>query len=469
MTIPSKLFRAYDIRGKVSDLSTDVVFAIAHSLAQSFLDAQQRHIAIGYDARLASPHYAHIIQQVFESYHFKIEMVGLCSTPLLFFTAQKFANGNGIMITASHNPKSDNGIKWICQNLPPSPSQIQQVGQNANRFYQTGQQPVAVKTTSHAETAYQHYLSYIKQDIHLSQPFKIVLDGLHGSAGKIAQRILSELGCEVIALRCEANGHFPQHAPDPSVEKHLTTLKQQVIAQQADLGIALDGDGDRLVLIDETGQMINADRTLCLFAEMCLTQYPYKEIAFDVKCSTMVKKTILQYHGVPKMIRTGSSFLRNYLLNSQGQAIFAGEFSGHYAFNDGRGLAFDDALYAGLRILEYLNQSKQTLSQAFSRYPIRYASEDIYIPIFDYNTSQILQHLIQHAHQLNAEVSQIDGVRFDFDNAFINFRASNTSDCFTVRFDASSAEHLHQLQQQFAQLFADDYPKITQQLQQISL
>ena len=158
----------------------------------------------------------------------------------------------------------------------------------------------------------------------------------------------------MIALRCNADGNFPDHAPDPSQATHLELLRQNVLNHQADIGIALDGDGDRVVLLDENAHIISADRLLALFAQMCLKDHPQHEIVFDVKCSSMVRQVVERLGGQAKMIRTGSSFLRKYMSQSKGQAVFGGEYAGHYVFNDGRGLGYDDGLYAALRVMEYL-------------------------------------------------------------------------------------------------------------------
>lgn len=478
--INPKLFRAYDIRGHIDDLTAPVVYAIAQGLLKHYQQySSAKEIVIGYDARLASSHYAYLIQHVFLQAGYHVVIIGRCSSPMLYFTAQYFA-GNGIMVTASHNPKHDNGIKWICHSLPPSPQQIAQVGIHAEQCYQpniafpTFSQLSSFKKQIQFDKYFQYYHNYIIQDIRLEYAFKIVLDGLNGSAGRIAERLLNTLNCEIIELRCNADGHFPHHAPDPSVEAHLTQLKQAVIQHQAHLGIALDGDGDRLVLVDEYGEMIDADRLLCLFAEICFksNQHQQCEFVYDVKCSTAVQKTIQHYGGTATMIRTGSSFLRNYLIEAQGKAIFAGEFSGHYAFYDGRGLGFDDAIYAGLRVLEYLSQHQLSLAQALSAYPKRVASEDIYLYCSTQDIQQLLAYLSAQAKSIPATLNHIDGLRFDFNHAHINgfiiLRASNTSESLTVRIDANSIDGFHYIQQQICTLLEAQFPHLAQEIAHIS-
>ncbi|NNH88956.1 phosphomannomutase/phosphoglucomutase [Acinetobacter terrae] len=462
---PAQIFRAYDIRGKVSLLTPEIVKAIAYGLVAQYHKVGQTQLAIGYDARLTSPEYAEIIRQVCEEKGLNAAIIGCCSTPLLYFIARQF-DGNGIMLTASHNPKTDNGIKWIIQNEPPCPEMIQQVGISASSAFDPLQKLV-IKPVQH-EVVVQYCLEYqqaLLQDIQLKRPFKIVLDGLNGSAGRCAALVLKKSGCEIITIRCDANGDFPDHAPDPSQEKHLVELRKTVLEQQADLGIALDGDGDRLVLIDEHGLIISADRLLALFSEMCLKMHPGHEVVYDVKCSTMVRNTVRRLGGQAKMIRTGSSFLRTYMSQSKGKAVFGGEYAGHYVFNDGRGFGYDDGLYAALRVLEYLSQQPElTLSQALKAYPERSCTEDLYISTHSEEPAAVLHDVEVKSHDLGAQLSKIDGVRLDFEDGFGIIRASNTGEYFTVRFDADNPVRLNAIRNTFVSMLSDRYPKIAQDI-----
>lgn len=462
---PFYIFRAYDIRGKISVLTPELVQAIAQGLVQQYQQAGQTELVIGYDARLSSPFYAQLIAQVCRNHGLAVTELGCCSSPLMYYIARDFS-GNGIMVTASHNTKSDNGIKWIIQGEPPSPEMIQQVAQQAMKAYQPAQK-IPLQLLQH-EVKSQYCLQYqqaLLQDIQLKRSFKVVLDGLHGSAGHCAQFILNKLGCEVIALRCEANGEFPDHAPDPSQASHLEKLRHAIREHQADLGIALDGDGDRLVLVDENAHIITADRLLSFFAKICLDAHPQHEIVFDVKCSSMVRETVEKSGGQAKMIRTGSSFLRTYLSQSQGHAIFGGEYAGHYVFNDGRGFGYDDGLYAALRAIEHLSQfPPMSLSQLLQDFPDRCATEDTYVSTYQMNPKQLLQDIEISSQRLGAQLSKIDGVRLDFDGGFGIIRASNTGEYFTVRFDADNPLKLAEIRNQFVSMLRDRYPNIAQDI-----
>ena len=460
---PMHIFRAYDIRGKVSLLGAGIIDAIAHGLAQQYQAAGQTRVAIGYDARISSPAFADIIARIFKDYSLEATIIGCCSSPMLYFTARQF-DGNGIMVTASHNPKEDNGIKWIIDGEPPCPEMIQQVAQLAKSHCDSQLLGLAELPHQIIPEFCLQYQQGILEDIQLKRSFKVILDGLHGSAGRCADLVLRKMGCEVTALRCEANGHFPDHAPDPSQDKHLETLRQTVMQQQADLGIALDGDGDRLVLIDEHGQIITADQLLCLFAEICLSDSAPRQFVYDVKCSTLVRDTVQRLGGEPVMIRTGSSFLRTYLNQSQHQAIFGGEYAGHYVFNDGRGWGYDDGLYAALRVMEYLDQTGQTLAQALAAYPKRYGTEDLYVSTRQVRPVELLNFVEQQSSRIHAQISKIDGIRLDFEDGFGIIRASNTGEYFTVRFDANNAQGLNEIRHLFVAMLRDRYPEIAQDI-----
>ena len=484
-----EIFRAYDIRGAVAAFEPRFIAALGQAFAEHFLAAGQQQLVLGYDARLSSPHIALSLATQLRAVGLEVIELGCCATPVMYFYARQYA-GNGIMVTASHNPKSDNGLKWVCQGFPPPPESIQaladvaqarwctssdstsNLGSNAssNPAPQSYSIPVSTPIVQHKiDAAFcDGYSAALQADIKLQRGFKVVLDAMHGSAGHCAHNILRALGCDVIALRCTPNGDFPDHAPDPSHAPHLAQLQQAILAHQADVGIALDGDGDRLVMLDEQGRIISPDRLLCICAEMCLREHPQKTVVFDVKCSSLVRDCVAACGGRAEMIRTGSSFLRRKILNSAGQAVFGGEYAGHYVFNDGRGLSYDDGLYAALRVLEYWSaQAVMPLSQLFARYADRPQTADTYIATCGYAPKQVFAQLAQAAAQLDAQLDvqlcQIDGIRLDFRHGFGLIRASNTGDYFTLRFDANSPAALAEIQQQMMNLLAPQFPKLVQE------
>ncbi|OUY07715.1 hypothetical protein CAP51_08245 [Acinetobacter populi] len=458
--VSRKIFRAYDIRGHVDLLTAELVYAIALALATEYREQQQKQVVLGYDARLSSPKNAEMMAQALTASGLDVIEIGCVSSPLLYFTALQHG-GNGIMITASHNPAHDNGIKWLIKGLPPSPEQIQQV---ADRIEQ--QDFIQGNGCLTHGSALPHYIDFLRHDICLSKNLAISLEGLNGSAGAIALAVLQQFGCKVDALHCHADGHFPLGAPDPSHPERLQALAQSVITHQSLMGIALDGDGDRLVVVDEQGDYVSPDRLLCLFAKICLLQHANAEIVCDVKCSSKVGQTVQQYAGRLTMIRTGSSFLRNYLYRHQ--AIFGGEFAGHYVFNDGRGKGFDDGLYAALRLLEYLSSTKQRLSQVLAEFPERVASKDIYIACDGVDCQQILAQIEQSIDLNTVHLCKVDGIRLDFPFGFGIIRPSNTGEYFTVRFDADSPAHFDEIRQIFVTALGHKFSSIAQAITQIT-
>ncbi|EXB69844.1 phosphomannomutase/phosphoglucomutase [Acinetobacter sp. 230853] len=462
---PKAIFRAYDIRGKLACFTPAVVRATAHALAKQFKEAGQSELVIGYDARLSSPFYAQILTQVCGEEGLSVTEIGCCSSPQMYYLARNYS-GNGIMVTASHNPKTDNGIKWIIQGEPPCPDMIQTIASTAENYYQP---PIfdSILTLPHQHKAEfcSLYQQAILKDIHLKQPLKVVLDALNGSAGECAETILKKLGCEVIALRCKPDGNFPDHAPDPSQAVHLKQLQANMIEQQAHIGIALDGDGDRVVLVDEQANIITADRLLSLFSQMCLENHPGHAVVFDVKCSSMVRNTVRNLGGHPHMIRTGSSFLRKYLSQSGGYAVFGGEYAGHYVFNDGRGFGYDDGLYAALRVIEYMGHfPDKKLSELLAVYPERCCTEDTYISTHQTNPKTVLEDIEILSHRFGAQLSKIDGIRLDFKDGFGIIRASNTGEYFTVRFDADDRLTLNKIRYKFVSMLSERYPEIAQDI-----
>lgn len=468
---PFQIFRAYDIRGKVEMMQPELIQGIGYALASQFVEKGQSVITLGYDARLSSPFFAQIIKHVFETKNIHVIEIGCCSTPQLYFAARS-TQGNGIMVTASHNPKSDNGVKWIIQSEPPSPEMIQNIGTQTAKYLQDESAHVMNRANELQSISHQikseYCLSYqaaLLKDIHLTRPLKVVIDGLNGSAGFCANLVLKKLGCEVVAIRCNADGNFPDHAPDPSQATHLELLRQNILNHQADIGIALDGDGDRVVLLDENAHIISADRLLALFAQICLKDHPQHEIVFDVKCSSMVRQAVEHLGGKAKMIRTGSSFLRKYMSQSKGQAVFGGEYAGHYVFNDGRGMGYDDGLYAALRVMEYMCFfPKATLSEILAEYPDRFYTEDTYISTHHTDPKIVLNEIEALSQSFGAELSKIDGVRLDFEHGFGIIRASNTGEYFTVRFDADCPNRLDEIRQTFASMLSHRYPMIAQDI-----
>ena len=444
---PAHLFRAYDIRGSIDDLSNALIGKIGSALGSELRAQDQYQVVVGYDARASSPGYAKLIRQALSDCGLTVIDIGMVTTPICYFAAAQH-DGNGIMVTGSHNPANENGVKWLTQHRSPTPEDIQKIKQRIERedFIEgLGQ----VRDQSYTE----NYLNQLQEDVLLSQSMHISIDGMNGSAGKIALAAFQAAGCEVSSLNTEPNGMFPNGAPDPSNAEFLQELSNDIVISGSSIGFAFDGDGDRLVVLDSQGEIISPDRLITLFARMCLDSNPGSDIIFDVKCSRMVSNVITQEGGRPIMVRTGNTFLRQALVNPDYQAVFAGEFSGHYFFNDQRGNGQDDGLYAALRLLEWLDTQGQTLEQALADIPKRISTPDLYLPLEAINATELLAAFELEAAQLSdAKISKIDGIRLDFDYGFGIIRPSNTGNFLTARFDGETADNLQVIRSTFSRL-----------------
>lgn len=457
---PEHLFRAYDIRGKVSDLTPSLIKHIAHALGATLRDRGQYQVVVGYDARSTSDHYAQITRQALIESGLSVVDIGRVPTPLMYFAARQH-DKNGIMITASHNPSDENGIKWWIAGQAPSPDDIEQLKQR------TIQQNFIAGLGRSFEHPYdQNYLLWLKHDVSLSKSFRVAVDGMHGSMGDLALEALTAAGCETYALHATPSGDFPYGAPDPSKAKNLAELKQVIAHNHCHMGFAFDGDGDRVVVLNHQGEVVSPDQLISLFAKIALHSRPGSGIICDVKCSRMVLTTITQEGGHPIMIRTGNTFLRTALLDPNNNAVFAGEFAGHYFFNDNRGDGRDDGLYVALRLLEWLDQQDQTLEEALEQLPSHVGTEDMYLPLEELDDKQLLQQLQADAEQIqDVKISLIDGIRLDFERGFGIIRSSNTGAYLTARFDADSAADLDHIRAVFSNLLA----KYDQRLAQLVL
>lgn len=444
---PAHLFRAYDIRGSIDDLSTDLISNIGRALGSQLREQDQYQVVVGYDARSSSSGYAKLIRQALSDCGLTVVDIGLVTTPICYFAAAQY-DGNGIMVTASHNPADENGVKWLIQHRSPTPDAIQQLMQRiqqANFTEGLGQ----IISQSFTDS----YLNQLQEDVLLSQPVHISIDGMNGSAGEVALAAFQAAGCEVSSLNIEANGMFPNGAPDPSNAAFLQELSNDIVISGSTIGFAFDGDGDRLVVLDSQGKVVSPDHLITLFAKICLDSNPGSDIVFDVKCSRIVSTVVTQEGGRPIMVRTGNTFLREALVNPAYQAVFAGEFSGHYFFNDQRGHGQDDGLYAALRLLEWLDVQGQTLENVLADLPQRVSTPDLYLALEATNATELLNEFEQAALPLSdAKISTIDGIRLDFEYGFGIIRSSNTGNFLTARFDADTTENLYVIRSTFSRL-----------------
>ena len=443
------IFRAYDIRGIVDQSLTDAcVYHIGRAFAAEAAARQISEVVVGADGRLSGPHLKTILIQGLTDSGCQVLDVGYVPTPTLYFAAHQQADQTGIMITGSHNPSDYNGFKMMLGGETLSGDQIQALADRIEaRDYVEG------TGSARSLAVEQSYLQRILDDVQLKRGMKVVVDCGNGIPGKLAPALIEQLGCEVIPLYCEVDGTFPNHHPDPGKLKNLQDAIAAVAEHQADLGLAFDGDGDRVGVITPSGHVIYPDRVMMLFAEDVLSRNPGAEILFDVKCSRLLPQVIEQAGGKATMWKTGHSLIKRQMKASG--ALLAGEMSGHIFFKE-RWYGFDDGLYSAARLLEILSGRDQDADAIFTAYPEDISTPEINIEVREDNKFALVEAL-QQAEFPDGQVSHIDGVRVDYADGWGLMRASNTTPVLVLRFEAESRTALNRIKNEFqARLSAID-------------
>ncbi|WP_426243265.1 phosphomannomutase/phosphoglucomutase [Psychrobacter sp. TWP2-1-2] len=577
------LFRAYDIRGSRQHFTTDFIQALGKAFAQLYsvadcnstaapakaclpkpsIDLKRTVIVLGYDVRLGSDIIAQRLANILTEYGLQVIQLGLITTPMMVFWAEQHS-GHGIIVTASHSAKDILGIKWLVNHQSPSHAEIQLLWQKTRTNYachlnhaqtQVDAQNTLTNTTaksicnqpfnlSDAQVAmtYIEAIAQVFKQIHpCNKPLLkdnqqppdtldvvVVIDCMHGATSNIAQRLFEHFCQQVIMINDTADGSFPSGNPDPTEPHRLKQLQRSVRQHQADIGIAFDGDGDRLMIVDNSGKVVTPDHLLYLLAQVALTEHPetlcYKspvhsqlpsQILFDIKCSHHLPKLLSELGATPVLSKTGSSFMRRQMQHSAGQIVFAGELSGHFIFNDSRFIIYDDAMYAVLRLLHWLTaydaHGKKSLTDITEQLPAMVSTADHYLPMpktlkkddaLVVQLTKFCQYLRQLVEATMAEdsgdhwiatsqpslcrcsmsrqymtskqakclfpvgtkLSCIDGVRLDFAHGFGVLRQSNTSHNLTARFAGDSIEDLRDIQAKFAALCRPFDKKLAEQI-----
>ena len=444
--VPHEIFREYDIRGEYpSKLNEQTAQLIGKALGSEILLAGQQKCYVAWDGRLSSPSLRDALVSGICSTGCHVYLIGACPTAVTFWTIKN--NGQSCaMITGSHNPKQDNGIKIAVAGSPRSGEDIQVLLSRIKlNLCKTGQG--FIEDASHLIDDYQQRLT---QDLTLQRPLKVVLDAGNGIGGPIASQALKQLGASVIEIACNVDGNFPLHHPDPAKTKNLKWLQQAVLEHQADVGIALDGDADRVGVVDNLGQCILPDRLSLLFVEDILARQDKQTILFDVKCTELLTTLTQQWGGEPKMIATGHTSMKRAIKETQ--AAFATELSGHILFNDEHGIGVDDGIYAAIRLCHLLSQSTESLAERLHAFPNPIATEEIQIPVIEDEKFSIM-HILQKNCFKSFPTVTIDGLRSTIQDSWVLVRASNTTPCLTIRFEALNTEALkHCVQQTMAEL-----------------
>jgi phosphomannomutase / phosphoglucomutase len=451
--IDPSLFRAYDIRGVMGKtLSEDVARVIGRAIGSEAAARGCAEVVVGYDGRLSSPGLAEALVEGLRATGRQVIVIGRVPTPVSYFATYHLGTGSCVQITGSHNPPDYNGFKVMLGGETLSGDAIQGLYQRIQR-----EDFVEGEGDVRREDVLPAYLDRIAGDITLHRPLKVVVDAGNGVAGEIGPEVLRAIGCEVEELYCEVDGNFPNHHPDPSDPKNLEELISLVRLQEADVGLAFDGDGDRLGVVDASGKIIWADRQMMLYAMDILSRQPGADIIFDVKCSSHLARIISDNAGVPIMWRTGHSLIKAKLKETG--APLAGEMSGHIFFND-RWDGFDDGIYTAARLLEILSMDPRSSTEVFAELPETVSTPELKIHLEEGEPPQVIQRLVAQARFPDARVTTIDGLRVDFPDGWGLVRASNTTPCLVLRFEADTEEALERIQQQFRELLEEARPGI---------
>ena len=443
--IDPSIFKAYDIRGIVdSTLTETAIYQIGLAVGSEAFDRHEQQIFVGRDGRLSGPALLKAFTQGLLDSGRDVVDVGMVPTPVLYFAAYALGTGSGIMLTGSHNPPNYNGLKMVLGGTTLSGNDIQNLREriDAKNFTQgTG--------NYQTKDVVQQYLSRITDDISLARKMKVIVDCGNGVPGAVAPQLLRALGCEVKELFCEVDGNFPNHHPDPSKPENLQDLKNALEKDNADIGLAFDGDGDRLGVITPKGEVIWADRQLMLYAKDILARNPGGDIIFDIKCTSNLPKVISQAGGNPIMWKTGHSFIKAKLKESG--ALLAGEMSGHIFFKE-RWYGFDDALYTAARLLEILSRDSRTASEIFGELPDSINTPELNLNMAEGEHHKLIAKLVANAKFEGAKLTTIDGVRADWDDGFGLVRASNTTPCLVFRFEGKTEQALNRIKDAFRTL-----------------
>jgi len=440
------IFKAYDIRGIIDEtLDPSIAKLIGQAFGTEMRELGETEIVIGRDGRLSGPILIEALTEGLLSTGINVIDLGMVATPMVYFAANHTINGrtprSGIMITGSHNPPNYNGFKMVLGGAAIYGEQIQALRQRIE-----AKQFVTGKGQLSSFDIFPMYLQYIVGDIKLARPMKIAVDCGNGVGGAFAGKLFRALGCQVQELFCEVDGHFPNHHPDPAHLENLQDLIKNLQTTDNELGLAFDGDADRLGVVTKDGQVIFPDRQMMLFAKDVLSRNPGGQIIYDVKCTRNLATFIKEHGGVPLMWKTGHSLVKAKLKETG--APLAGEMSGHIFFKD-RWFGFDDGLYTGARLLEILSKEKNP-SDTLNNLPNAICTPELQLACAEGEPFTILEFMKANATFPTSEsINTIDGVRVEYADGFGLARPSNTTPVVVLRFEADNEAAIARIQSEF--------------------
>jgi len=453
MNLPSEIFKAYDIRGIVgSTLTAPIVRVIGQALASLAAERGRDTIVVGRDGRLSGPELVSALADGARAGGVDVIDVGMVVTPMTYFATHYLGTGCSVMVTGSHNPPDYNGLKMVIDATTLSGEDIQALRTRIERgALRTGSGRLRNEDVAPA------YVERITHDVRLARPMRVAVDCGNGVAGAFAPALYRRLGCEVVELFCDVDGRFPNHHPDPSQPKNLEDLKRRLAQGDCELGLAFDGDGDRLGVVTPAGHVIYADRQLMLFAADVLARVPGATIIYDVKSTRNLKPWILRHGGVPLLWKTGHSLIKAKM--KEVGAALAGEMSGHTFFGE-RWYGFDDGLYAGARLLEILSRNADPAS-VLDALPDALSTPELNIACDEGEQHALIAKLQANAQFPGAsDLIRIDGLRVEYPDGFGLARASNTTPVVVLRFEADDAAALERIKGEFRRVLTAAKPGV---------
>ncbi|MFC3286239.1 phosphomannomutase/phosphoglucomutase [Litchfieldella rifensis] len=443
--IPTSIFRAYDIRGIVGDtLRPGWVALIGRAIGAEARARGESTVVVARDGRLSSEEMSQALIYGLKTAGCNVVDIGMVPTPTLYFAAQQIeGTSSGVMVTGSHNPSDYNGFKIVLKGESLSGNAITALYE---RIVDGDFTSATGKENSCEVDISDVYLNRILDDVKPARPLRIVVDCGNGVTGKLGPLLFERMGCDVAPLFAEIDGHFPNHHPDPGKPENLRELIRCVKESGADLGLAFDGDGDRVGVVTPSGELICPDRLMMAFAEDLLSRNPGARVIFDVKCTGNLARVIERAGGVPEMYRTGHSLIKARMKETG--ALLAGEMSGHIFFTE-RWLGFDDGLYAAARLVEILASQELDADEFFARYPQDVSTPEVNVSVSDETKFDIVSHVAQHGFFGDGVKSTLDGVRVDFDDGWGLCRASNTSPVLVLRFEGKDEAAMSRIRECF--------------------
>ncbi len=451
--VPAEIFKAYDIRGIVDrSLTGDIVTLIGHAVGSEAKTRQQHTIAIGYDGRLSGPVFSLALACGIRKSGVDVIDLGCITTPMAYFAAFQLNTGCAVMITGSHNPREYNGLKIVLDGEALSGAAIQGLRARIDSGKLINGDGAYVRYD-----IVQEYLARIIGDIRLARPMKITADCGNGVAGAFAAKLYRGLGCEVSELFCDVDGNFPNHHPDPSEPDNLAALIASLRSNDSELGLAFDGDADRLGVVTKDGRIIFPDRQLMLFAADLLARQPGAEVIFDIKCSGRLFPWIREHGGTPSMWKTGHSLIKARMKETG--AMLAAEMTGHVFFQE-RWYGFDDGLYAGARLLEILSKFDDP-SAVLNALPDSVNTPELHIRTAEGENHTLIGRLRNEARFCDAQdIIMIDGLRVEYADGFGLMRPSNTTPTIVLRFEADNEAALKRIQEDFRKALLAAAPEL---------